>query len=64
MIYQALVAICRGLGSTAEVPELSKVLGSWALPMLAEALEEEEEERRANELFDFVKNLGEKKGDE
>ena len=62
-IQITLIALCRLWCSNpgdVKVPSRSKVLGSWALPMLAKSMEADEKEQAALELLRSVQSLAAK----
>ena len=52
----------RAGGDTGELklPERGKILASWMLPVMAAAMEEDEEEAKAIALLESVRNLSRK----
>ena len=62
-ILNLLVVVSkRAAGYTGEIKALSRseILKSWALPVMGEAIEEDEKEHEAFELLRSIQNLGKK----
>lgn len=62
-IYKALVVLIRMFasnGSEMKLPSLGDILNGWALPMMSQAVREDEKSNAAKELFDNVKRLKER----
>ena len=57
---RVMIAVTRRAGGDVgklKLPERSEIVAGWALPAMAEALAEDEEEQRAIELLESVRNL-------